>query len=64
MARPKKTIEQTWYDLFADADPCEQASMLRILEEIHRQTRRGKLSNGKQEPEEAQQTIELTERKS
>lgn len=45
MARPKKTVAEAWYDLFADADIAEQVIMLQILEGIHRQARRGR--NGK-----------------
>lgn len=57
MARPKKTIEQTWYDLFSDADVCEQSTMLRILEELHHQKRRGKLESNSAK----QDVIELKE---
>ena len=43
MPRPKRTIEQEWYDVFSDADVSEQAIMIRMCEQIHRQKRRGKL---------------------
>ena len=43
MGRPKRTVEEEWYDIFADADLADQDAMLRVLAEIHRQSRRGKL---------------------
>lgn len=48
MGRPKRTVEQEWYDIFADADLADQDAMLRVLAEINRQARRGKLGTPKQ----------------
>ena len=45
MARPKRTTEQEWYDIFADADSADQDAMMRVLAELHRQKRRGKVGN-------------------
>ena len=43
MGRPKKTLEHEWYDIFSDADLADQDAMLRVLAELHRQKRRGRL---------------------
>ena len=41
--RRPRTAEQEFYDIFADMDAADQAAALRIMTEIHRQRRRGKL---------------------
>jgi hypothetical protein len=53
MARPKRTTEEEWYDIFADAGLAEQATMLQTLEAIHRQARRGRLSKKEEKEEES-----------
>jgi hypothetical protein len=50
MGRPRRTTEQEWYDVFADADVSEQVIMLRMAEELHRQTRRGKIGKQLEQP--------------
>ena len=56
MGRPRRTTEQEWYDVFDDADVSEQVIMLRMLEEFHRQARRGKI--GKQLEQTAAESAE------
>ena len=51
MGRPKRSLEQEWYDIFADADVSEQIVMLRVIEALHREKRRGKIGQ-KEEPVE------------
>ena len=41
--RRPRTAEQEFYDVFADMDAADQDAALRIMTEIHRQRRRGKL---------------------
>ena len=48
MARPRKTVEQTWYDIFMAADLSEQVIMLRMLEQLHYQARAGKIGKNAQ----------------
>ena len=43
MARPRKGTEEVFFDTFADWPADDQAAALRVLEQIHRQTKR----NGK-----------------
>ena len=50
MGRPRRTTEQEWYDVFVDADVSEQVIMLRMLEEFHRQPRRGKIGKQSEQP--------------
>ena len=50
MGRAKRTIEQEWFDVFADADYADQDAMLRVLAELHRQKRRGKLPQAEVAP--------------
>ena len=54
--RRPRTAEQEFYDVFADMDAADQDAALRIMTEIHRQRRRGKLEPVKQDalPLEAQ----------
>jgi len=40
MARRVRTVEETWYDLFADWDAEDQAAALRVLAALHRQKQR------------------------
>jgi hypothetical protein len=48
MGRTKRTVEQEWYDIFSDADLADQDAMLRVLTELHRQKRRGRLDKPEQ----------------
>ena len=41
--RKPRTMEQEFFDCFADMDAADQDAALRIMTEIHRQRRRGKL---------------------
>ncbi len=43
MARPRRTTEEEWYDVFSGWDAEDQAVALRVLEQIHRIAKR----NGK-----------------
>jgi hypothetical protein len=45
--RRPRTAEQEFYDVFADMDTVDQDAALRIMTEIHRQRRRGKLGGDK-----------------
>ena len=46
--RRPRTVEEEWYDIFANADLAEQAVMLRVIGQIHRQVRRGKFPPAEQ----------------
>ena len=51
MGRPRRTTEQEWFDVFSDADVSEQVVMLRMIEELHRQKRRGRIGEPQTSPE-------------
>ncbi len=40
MARPRRTTEEEWYDIFSTWDTEDQAVALRVLEQIHRISKR------------------------
>lgn len=40
MARPKRTTEEEWYDVFASWDETDQDVAIRVLEQMRRQARR------------------------
>lgn len=42
MARPRRTTEEEWFDVFATWDADDQAVALRVLEQIHRIAKRSK----------------------
>ncbi len=42
MARPRRTTEEEWYDVFGLWDAEDQAVALRVLEQIHRIAKRTK----------------------
>ena len=47
--RPPKTTDENFYDIFSDADIADQDAMLRVLAEIHRQTRRSRIGKNAQQ---------------
>ena len=51
MARPRRTTEEEWYDIFSGWDIEDQAVALRVLEQINRQMKRGRIGEkAQQEP--------------
>ena len=48
MARTKRRTEEEFYDIFSGWDLADQAVALRVMEQIHRQQKRGKLEPAKQ----------------
>ena len=59
MARPRKTLEDEWYDVFASWDLADQDAALRVLTQLNRQLRRGKI--GPKAPAEEQTPLQLRE---
>ena len=53
MSRRKKTVEETWYDCFADFDLADQAAALKVLTELHRQKQRAERKQPKAEEDSA-----------
>ena len=47
MARPRRTTEEEWYDVFSRWDVDDQAVAIRVLEQIHRIAKR---TNGAAKP--------------
>jgi hypothetical protein len=48
MAKPRRTTEQEWFNVFMNWPLADQAAALVMLAELHRQARRGKLSTPEQ----------------
>ena len=40
MSKPRRSLQQEWYDVFADWDLVDQAIALRMITEINRQATR------------------------
>lgn len=52
MAKPRRTTEEEWYDVFSRWDVEGQAIAIRVLEQIHRIAKRGPKPQPTEEPGE------------